>query len=402
VIDAETADPIPEFVAIPGYHYGNIGRPWYRSDLVHGTNGNFNLEFNEPSRPFRLRVEAAGYESAISEEIPPDLTKTNLTIELQRQDETNAIHGIVYLPDGSPAAGADVALGTLESRIELGFAKFVHRETEITTLADDRGRFRFSPEKFAHTVIAVRNEGIAISTLQGVERPLKLHLQPWGRVEGKVLGTSSFKDQFAWIMNPATIQYKGGLQFALDTFRIPIKSDGTFVFQKVPPGVLNLRRSVKVGIETDETWVQVESGKTKKVELGVPRGRKIIGRFVPENRLEGQTMAPVINVFSQKTAPVQPPKGLGEADEAFWSVAFWNSSAGLEYLINYKTYDLDLAPDGSFQIDQVTSGEYYLSVTVELRKENTNSKRATFYREINVPPGDEAIDLGNLVLTAQR
>jgi hypothetical protein len=238
--------------------------------------------------------------------------------------------------------------------------------------------------------------------LQGVEQPLKLHLQPWGRIEGKVLGTSNFKGQFAWIMNPATIQYKGGLQFALETFRIQIKSDGTFVFQKVPPGVLNLRRSLKVGIETDETWVQVESGKTKKVELGADRGRKVIGRFVPENRLEGQMMAPVISVFSQKTAPAQPPKGLSKADEAFWSVAFWNSPAGLEYLMNYKTYDLDLAPDGSFQIDQVSSGEYYLSVTVELRKENTNSTRATFYREINVPPGDESIDLGDLMMTAQR
>jgi RNA polymerase sigma factor (sigma-70 family) len=165
VEDAETGEGVSRFLAIPGYP--TSGDRWYGSDQVRGTNGSFSLTFTEPYESFDVRIEADGYEPLASDAIPSGVTETNLLFKIHKENAVDFIHGVVLLPDGKPAAGAEVALGTAENHMTLANACFLKRGTSLMKIADAGGRFLFKPEQWAHTIVAVHQEGFARVRLKG-------------------------------------------------------------------------------------------------------------------------------------------------------------------------------------------------------------------------------------------
>ena len=102
VLDADTREAVPDFKAIPCRGEGSYG--YDRSQTKHGQWGAYAVDFSEPEVPFRVRVEADGYEPAMSPPMGQHPSEQEQNFLLRRKDTSRAIHGIVVLPDGQPAA----------------------------------------------------------------------------------------------------------------------------------------------------------------------------------------------------------------------------------------------------------------------------------------------------------
>ena len=80
---------------------------------VEYTGGRYSMKFDMPEKETYVRVEAPGYEPAESRGFRPD---EGAMIQDFRLKPAAGISGVVLLPDGRPAAGVQVVLGTQENR----------------------------------------------------------------------------------------------------------------------------------------------------------------------------------------------------------------------------------------------------------------------------------------------
>lgn len=268
VTDAETGVPIAGFKAFPGYGDGDGEHVWERIHTRQGEHGMFTVKFSETRQPWRVRVEAEGYEPAISEPLPADFTGT-LALSLKRVNPALAFRGFVQLPDGTPAADAQVALLTLEHGVLLGRAKFVDRGQSILTNADARGFFAFAPDPRAHSVAAVHAEGFDQARVLMPRDPITLRLQPWARIEGAIGESAAVKAGDTIILwNDSTLNCPGDVLLDLQTFTARLDAQRRFALEHVPVGEFNLYLNRGIGIPfTLRTPVLAQPGVTTTVEM---------------------------------------------------------------------------------------------------------------------------------------
>ena len=93
------------------------------------------------------------------------------------------ITGTVVLPNGQPAAGAQVALTVSGYQLELVNAKLEGDSRELV-IADQDGQFSLPLIQYANGIVAVSENGYAELGIQEFVNGSKIVLQPWGRIEG--------------------------------------------------------------------------------------------------------------------------------------------------------------------------------------------------------------------------
>ena len=125
VTDLVTGKTVPRFRVIQGF-----GQPqerqgilswfqrkhditWWRMMAVEYTGGRYSTKFDMERKESYVRVEASGYEPAESRGFRPN--EGALTQDFRLKPAVG-ISGVVLLPDGKPAAGVQVVLGTRENR----------------------------------------------------------------------------------------------------------------------------------------------------------------------------------------------------------------------------------------------------------------------------------------------
>ncbi len=96
--------------------------------------------------------------------------------------------GIVELPDGTPAEGVEVALGTRRNRISLHAGRIDRRANVPRLTTGPDGRFSFAPpaDDDRFHLVAVSDAGFADASSDELSKSGKLVLQAWGRIEGGV------------------------------------------------------------------------------------------------------------------------------------------------------------------------------------------------------------------------
>jgi hypothetical protein len=177
VLDADTREAVLDFKAIPCRGEGSYG--YDRSQTKHGQWGVYAVDFSEPEVPFRVRVEADGYEPAMSPPMGQHPSEQEQNFLLRRKDTNRAIHGIVVLPDGQPAANTRVALLTFEQGITLYRGTFKREKRAILATADAQGEFKFDPDPQAHTLVAADPvNGFGLLRMHRSTQPFKVQLQP--------------------------------------------------------------------------------------------------------------------------------------------------------------------------------------------------------------------------------
>lgn len=397
VVDAQTGIAIQEFKAIPGYSVRN----WFRSSTVHGTNGWFEVIFNEQNPPFSLRIEADGYEPAIRDSI--EGLDPVINVELTKTTTNQVIKGIVLQPDGTPAGGTLVALGTTENFIWLGKAKLLSNRYSITTRTDPQGAFEFPPHENAVTVAAANELGFGRVIPNTNGTALLVQLEPWGRIEGTVnLGDAKIKGVATW--NPTEGEYHGGIAYDPTAFAADVDAEGHFAIEDVPPGNHQVMLNLGSGKPRQPlAWASVEAGKTVTIQVG-ENGYRLVGRLIDSGKEKvdwsKETCSLYLLNLARKGVPY--PTGLGEKEKRRWEVQFWRSSERTTFMQQPQNFEIAVNEDGSFIIYNVPAGTYELRGTFnavpDARVDAMNKRWRYAFKSVTVPDGNGTLNLGEVIV----
>lgn len=419
VVDADSGQPIERFKAIPCYSDGSAG--YDRSGLKHGADGNYTLTFTEIQSPFRVRIEADGYEPALSPPIPLEPREQWVELKVHRKDASRAIRGTVLLPDGQLAVGADVALLTFERGAGVAQAQFVRRGAEsILTRTDANGQFQFEPDADAHTIAAAHSAGFGRIRIGQDGQAIVVHLSPAGRIEGQV----RTRDR-KWSGRDVTLTTPFSEAGLWVSFSAKSDAEGRFSLEWVPAGDYTLHLNPGVGKPfTDATPVEVRSGETTEAQIGgtgsIVTGRLAIATSGPVDwgaQIRLAALRPKANpppvprpspVDARSSDPAERTKRLDLVESEAWRA--WART-------QRPSVTLKIAADGSFIAENMRAGEYELLVDLAATAAEPRSNpltslvrptMASIRQLVTVTDTQEqtgeTLDLGNLLLqpTGQR
>jgi RNA polymerase sigma factor (sigma-70 family) len=410
VTDAATQKPLQTFKVIPGSGPDR----WQRNDSIQGTNGQYQLTLQEYGL-LLVRFEADGYEPAVSEPLNSGSTQITYNVAMMRPNTNSSVHGVVLLPDASPAVGAHVALCTAEKGVTLGKKRFLDRGDSIVVTADSDGHFLFPAELNAHAVVAVHEQGFVQTHLGPTNHTLSLKLEPWGRIEGhlKLRHRNNAGQEITFYSLPMGPFPRGGLNLDLGAFSTKTDRSGDFIFEQVPPGDFFLAIILGLGVPFSyQTPVEIRPGQSMQVRIG-GAGRAVKGQLVlsASNRsVDWSRQTRFVSLAIKIPRPVIP-QGLSLEQLQKWQTEYWQSEEVVQRTRKMRSFAPQIQPDGSFTIEDVPPGTYELSgqlADAPFDPSDPLTLRATtladIRQDVTVPEdaaGDssDSLDLGTINLT---
>ncbi len=365
VTDAETGRPVPGFRLVRGQKYPRWDQVhWAENEAVEVAGGRYTIRSDEPCEAFSLRVEVPGYQSAESRAFRSTEGSQTFDFALRRG---GGLSGVVLLPDGKPAARAEVVLATTELGALMTVGRFDRRSNFATVRTGPDGRFTLHPTVDKYLLVAAGDAGYADASQDEFARSGKLVLKPWGKIEGVVwIGDRPGADQE--VLYQRDITQRGGRHYGLDYgYRTRTDARGRFAFDRVAP---SRGRALRV-LNDNTAWgwqepVEVESGRTTRVRVG-GRGRVVIGRLV----LDGE--------------PETPFDWTG------------NPPVVIHGRIDQPQFMSNLDKDGRFRVEDVPPGKYRFRVgSPDLPARGVESRIGWSERDLDVPegPAGQPLDLG--------
>ena len=419
VRDAATGQPVPHFRIIPGWprvvrltHTTNFQWqstaevPWissaegkFRQMVAEAASQETDLAFKfdaEGYAPFVTRVVRSGegvvqFEVALRPAVPLTIT--------------------ALLPDGKPAAGADVGLvspgGLLRVRPG-GLARGnTYPTSESVPTTDDQGRFVLLPDDAVTSVIVANQNGFAEATCAALAAEPVIRMQAWGRIEGTSLsrgrGAAGRVVQFQYGSDPAMHNTVCADFLA---YQANTDADGRFLFAQVPPGKHTVAQSVSSSfrgaqiIRAPQVIVEVEvhAGQTSTVTLGNSNYTVTARlRWPPE-----LTRDPNLNVTLSLQRPrAVPPAEVRKDPEA---LARWRAQPKNTAANSLRRGPLLFSedPDGTFVAENVPPGSYGLSASIsEAPSDGGRPKLRASARvpvTVSADPPTGTLDLGEIML----
>jgi hypothetical protein len=329
-------------------------------------------------------VVAAGYHSSIRTLwLEPGDREYHLRLSRMTQEPppaTRHVAGIVRLPDGSPAAGADVtplavvprAWMTRSGEIESGARAFfgtspVDRRLLGAVRTDTAGRFETDVLANILGLAVTHESGFAmVPRDRAAADGWAISLSPWGLVSGELrTGGVPASGERVWLANTTGTARQSPLAVSLTTTTRP---GGRFVFDRVPPGTYQLARLAPDERVMTARDVTVDGGRVTSVRIGGV-GRPIVGRVVvvpPHAPVDWQARGHTLE-------PVAPLPGAP------------------------RLFAVQFSGDGRYRIEDVPAGSYRLSLRVP------GFPAGAFTENVTVPaiPGgrsDAPLDLGTITL----
>ena len=396
VTDAVTGKPVPRFHVIQGidqpqerqgflsWLQGKRAITWWRMQAVEYTGGRYSMKFVAPEKKTYLRVEAPGYEPAESRAFRPD---EGAMIQDFRLKPAAGISGVVLLPDGRPAAGVQVVLGTQENHafVRDGVIQDNSHAERMTTGPDGRLTVPRRADPFLLAVVA--DAGFADATSDEFAKTGKLVLQPWGRIEGEVrIGRKPAAYQKVVYLPDSPSNRRDARRFESYDYHFTADSQGRFAIDRVIPGRGHIARVLVMTSRNEWCgWesVEVKPGQTTRVRLG-GKGRAVIGRVV----LDGTPPEPV-DWRSNNAAVLELPRAVFRQATTPWRVF----ASGFDEA-------------GRFRIEDVAPGTYELTIPVNLPSDRkTWGRRRATMGEATLPvtvpegPDDQPVEVGDVKVT---
>ncbi len=419
VVDASTQELIKEFQAIPA----RMGNPssiiWQRDEGDLSTDGTYRLRRTSGCYAYLVRIEANGYQAAISREIKDNEGNVTLDFELKKGKDVAAT---VLTPDGKPAAGAEVALGVGGSQIMVKNGEFTSQTYASRTTADESGKFHFPAQGSDFELVVIHTTGFARAGTPAASPPETIELTPWARVEGTFrIGQNPASDTRLRLSLSGHNSYGNDLPSISFSHETTTGNDGAYLFDRVIPGEGRIGCDMQLMADSGSQKklsssmlpIEVPPGGTVRFDFG-GTGRAVIGKLVPP---EGYTERVLWN-FALVTLDLpnpETPTSLAEAPsdpeatKAWWAEWMkteegkaWNeANERYNQLRQTKPYiTATVGSDGIFRIDDVPPDEYTLRVGFD----RESPGHLPDYR-FEVPETDavssDPIDLGTLKLAAE-
>ena len=401
VFNKENGNPLAEFRVIAGVRSG-VSREvdgvvnWQPHTLRIGQDGALMWPIEKGYNEMALRIEADGFVPERSPWIKKGDASRELSFRLARDQQ---ISGRVLTPDGQPAAGATLALAMVQRDAVIENGKLRHLGEPLPEKPSDHWRRPVFAEtdadgRFKVPDLADRTAAVLIMHENGVrELPLReftnaphVTLQPWGRIEGRVLWQDQpgANEEISLTIHRDVYGYPGVVAQYEKT-----KSDaaGRFVFDRVLPGHVQLSRAftfpepTKTGTKSVMfpgliTHLTVNPGPASAAIVG-GRGRMVKGQ------LKGRDSWDHVKIHFHPTAPRPARKDAWTA----WH-QFENSELGPIFFRK----DQKPAADGTFVIANVLPGTYQLFV-------DGNAGYRQFSVESEPPDAPAApLDLGEIAV----
>jgi hypothetical protein len=406
-IDADSKAPIAAFSVTPGHQYGgNDDRVnWMSYYTVRSTNGEVIL--SDRNSPQVVKIEAPGYTPLMMPTPERDSSATNLSFSLRRAIK---IKGVVKLPNGQPAAGAEIG-AVNEGYLSLGRGAFInHRNADFTNLivkSDAQGRFEVPP-RLSQRLVVVHNEGFAETTQSNLATQAEVTLQPFGTIEGVLMiGSKAAPNSPLHLSESRGGQ---GLNYDYSTFGGETDSEGKFRYTHVPPGKRWLSRLIATRPNT-RSWshatpVNVESGRTAQAQLG-GTGRPVIGTIVADDPTRAIDWTAGYHSIYGRQAPM---RFASAAESRAWS----SSPAGRAAQDNYRNYAVVFSTNATFRVDDVPPGLYTLQCQFHAPRPagapqygGDGPMVGTLSHQFEIPPmtgdrSDEPFDLGKVEFKVRR
>ena len=159
VIDAETKKPIQKFQVVPGIRGSETQMNWVNGERLAATDGKYRIRQTHDYFAHLIRIEANGYQAAVSRDIKSSEGNVSIDFELKKGIDVAAI---VLTPDGKPAANARVALGVAGSQISVKNGQIDERSTYCERQdTGESGKFRFPPQDTAFQLVIMHPAGYA-------------------------------------------------------------------------------------------------------------------------------------------------------------------------------------------------------------------------------------------------
>jgi hypothetical protein len=270
-------------------------------------------------------------------------------------------------------------------------------------------------------VIAVHDQGYAEVSIEGLKTAGGFVLQPWGRVEGRLVLDSQPVANERIIAHQEVARYAAtGQRFNFMTFRVEAETDsaGRFFFDKVPPGRCEVywqaSRGSRAGLVSHETSTTVNAGEVTEVLLG-GTGRAVVGTAFlsrAHGKIEWQSVPVYLRLKTASEPGPRPQRMSFAATQAYIEATdhFFESHRA------QRRFGAFCDGDGSFRLRDIPAGTYQLEIKIREPKGDSvapgeapgpETAFASCSREIIVPESAEgreaeALDLGRLELVPQQ
>ncbi len=425
VIDAETKQPIPKFRVVRGYmSTGSVEQiTWDRMEVREGKNGRYELMISQPSRLHLVRIEADGYQPGISREFKNDEGSVIYDFSLGKDRNLNVL---VRLPDGKPAAGAEICLCPQEPGKLINMALFVKNGrfpypdyTRPTMTTGPDGRVSIQPQGQQFLFVVLHDQGIAQGTSAELVANPTITLKAWARLEGAVRrGTKPVAGAKLDVYPIEAYDPK----WSFLNFQEQAEADaaGKFVFAKLKPGKWCLRElpaepGRMVGPLQHQKNVELAPGQTLDVTLG-GTGRPAVGQIQwpggkPPQGDVSRIVADLRPKMPEMPSPPKATRDQGPDAIRAWVKQWMESDEGKAWRTKAQQRtdcprSVAVNREGVLRIEDAVPGEYELGVYVILKDETMPWERPEMQRyacDVSIPeiPGgvsDQPLDLGHLAI----
>jgi carboxypeptidase family protein len=420
VIDATSKEPINKFRVVPGWRWEDARLHWSQDEAHEAADGRYETE-RDRGLVHLVRIEADGYQAAVSRDIKFD--EGNVTIDFELQPAEN-IAPLIVTSDGTSAAGARVVVGVAGSQIHIQNGDIDDGSTFAAKyVADKAGRISIPPQDGAYQMVITHPSGFAYVKSTETPNPDTIKLTPWARVEGVFrVGPEPTSRARLHINNNSIHSYGDDVPRIYTQHDTSTEADGSFVFERVLPGQGRIGREIIYMVDEGATEVasskmvplDLAPGETKRIELGGD-GRPVTGSLAPPEGHTDEVQWSFARVHATVGGEPKPPEAPAEIqnDQARYAAWWreWSESdegkvwreAQKEYRQREKAspyFNASVDRDGNFRIDDVPPGEYALSVNMS---ERPIGRLRDYAFSVPAAEGDSAhepVDLG--VLTLER
>ena len=373
VTDKQTGEPVERFTVIPvteDLMFDSLVA--YRRDGIEYSGGEYSIECDNTKKSYRVRVEARGYRTALSDNayrVGDPEPVCNFQLE-----RASPLTGSVVDNEGEPVSGARVYLATASQYVWLEANKEQYGCDAFYVDTDGEGKFEFPSQIEPYSLVVVHDLGYGETTLHPDVQPGQIEIEPWGRVEG-TLYQSGQPVPSAYVRLPRIRSQLAGATKIEDSFRTTTDKNGRYEFPRVPPGKCQLKSDLNVWeefpiVSSQSIPLDIQPGESLRVDLGRD-GAEVVGRVVLTGKVPPQFQFRYsINYLVCKKPGIEPPSEIADlAAKQFswrdgWSDSWLKTQEGRLYLNTLHHHFVKFALDGSFRISGVCEGEHDLRLSV--------------------------------------